>query len=187
MIMRNRKKLVRKQQKPLDAFSQKRGRGRPRKVRPSEIHGRAQNYRKIFGEIWDRLHDPLLGVTTEEEITNVFDEFARPYTQEFVPSLDALIFEVIHDPKFPKRPAPQINFIADSLAGLGRVSARSSRDICAKERARERAKSPHRIIRKEFYVECSCGYKGRAHMDACLKCKAEIPLSIGPFSNGQFN
>jgi hypothetical protein len=160
--MRNRKKLLKKPQKPLDAFSQKRGRGRPRKVRPSEIQGRAQNYRKIFGEIWGRLREPLLQATTEKEVTCVFDDPSIPYTQEFVPALNALILKVIHDPKFPKRPKPQIYFIADSLAGRCWVSARSSRDICAKERARERAKSPHRILRKEFYVECSCGYKGPA-------------------------
>lgn len=72
----------------------------------------------------------------------------------------------LHDPRFPKRQQARINFLADSLAGLGRVTPRSSRDICARERAKERAKSRHKIIRYEFYVECSCGYKGPARDNA---------------------
>jgi len=40
---------------PLDRVSQKRDRGRPPTVRPSEIRGRADNYRFIFGQVWDRL------------------------------------------------------------------------------------------------------------------------------------
>ena len=32
---------------------------------------------------------------------------------------------------FPKRRKPRIDFMADSLAGLGTVSARRSRDVCA--------------------------------------------------------
>ncbi len=127
--MLKRKKLAKKPTKPLDTISGRRGRGRPRRVRPSEIRGRGDNYRFIFGEIWNRLREPLLQVTTEKEITRVFDEYARPYTQEFVPALNALILKVIRDPKFPKRPEAQIKFIADSLAGYGRVSARRSRDI----------------------------------------------------------
>jgi len=73
---------------------------------------------------------------------------------------------------FPKRRQPQINFLADSLAGLGLVTPRSSRDICEKERAR--LKRAHHIIRYEAYVECSCGFKGRSHNHACRKCGAKI-------------
>jgi YD repeat-containing protein len=52
--------------------------------------------------------------------------------------------------------------------------APTSRDICAKGLAEEKAKSPHKILRKEFYVECSCGFKGPALNDACRKCGAQI-------------
>jgi len=55
---------------------------------------------------------------------------------------------------------------------------RTSRDICGEARAQERAKSPHKIIRKESYVECSCGYQGPALNGAGRKCGAEIPLSF---------
>src|SRR5437867_6072956 len=73
--------------------------------------------------------------------------------------------------------AVQINFLADSLAGTGIVSPRRSRDICAAERAKE--KRTHRIIRFEFYVECSCGYKGPSENHACRKCGATISFPLG--------
>ncbi len=63
----------------------------------------------------------------------------------------------------------------------------TSRDICARERASERKKSPYKIVRHEYYVECSCGYKGPAHDNACRKCGAEIDflpevlMGRGPF------
>lgn len=72
----------------------------------------------------------------------------------------------------------RVNFLADSLAGLDRVSPRRSRDIVAQEYARYRAKTKHRILRHEFYAECSCGYKGPARDNACRKCGAEIPPSL---------
>jgi hypothetical protein len=115
----------------------KRGRGRPARVRPSEIRGRADNYRFIFSQVWERLHDR----------------------------------------KFPKRRQAQINFVADSLAGLGRIAPRRSRDICADERAK--AKRAHHIIRYEVYVECSCGYKGRSRNHACPKCRTRIDFGFG--------
>ncbi len=163
--MLKRRKRVRTPEKTVDTFSRKKPRGRPG-VRPSEIRGRAENYRLIFGQIWDRLSEPLLRATTEKEITNIFDEYARPYTQQFVPALNALILKVIHDRRFPKRSGPQIKFMAASLAGLGRVSARRSRDICEQERK----KKVHYIVRQDFYIECTCRYKGPALHGSCPKC-----------------
>jgi len=86
---------------------------------------------------------------------------------------------VIREKKFPKRPRAQIEFLANSLAGLPSVEPRTSRDICAKHLAEQKAKSPHKILRKEFYVECSCGYKGPALNDACRKCGAQISFLPG--------
>lgn len=167
-----------KPQLPLDTFSEKRGRGR-RGVRPSEITGRAYNYRIIFGYVWDRLRIPLLAARDEIEVIKAFEENAQPYTREFMPMLAGLVLKVIRERKFPKRSKVQINFLADSLAGYGSISARRSRDICEQERAKERAKSKHKIIRREFYIECSCGYKGPAHDNACRKCGAEIGMLPG--------
>jgi hypothetical protein len=172
--MRENKKSVRKAEKPLDAFREKRGRGRPIHARHSEVIGRAENYRMIFQQVWPVLRGPLISGNEAAEVVEAFEKHAQAYAREFVPRLAEDILKVIHEVKFPKRPQAQINFLADSLAGRPNVEARTSRDICGKERAKDRAKSPHQIIRKEYYVECSCGYKGPALNDACRKCGARI-------------
>jgi len=161
----------------LDRFSEKPRRGRPAKVRPPEIRGRADNYRVIFNQVWERLWPLLSKAQAEADVVEAFQQGANPYAQEFVPSLSKLILEVSHDRKFPKRRQAQINFLADSLAGLGRIAPRRSRDICANERTK--AKRAHHIIRYEFYVECSCGYKGKSRNRACPKCGARIDFGFG--------
>jgi hypothetical protein len=165
---------------PLDTFS-KRPRGRPKKVSPSEIRGRADNYRRMLEQVWDGLWLLLAQAQTEEDVIRAFDKGASPYTQQFTPALAELILDVMRESRFPHRREPRINFLADSLAARGWVRPRRSRDICANERAKQNSKSPYRIIRKEFYVECECGYKGPAHDDACRKCGAEIPLPLNIF------
>lgn len=160
----------------------------------SEVFGRSEHYRWILEQVWERLRQPLLQAQTEEEVVKAFAENANPYSQQFVPALAPLILRALRDPKFPKRepklrkgtrkprkrkPNQRIIFLADSLAGVGVVSPSRSRDICAAERAKRRATSKHRILRHEFYVECSCGYKGPACDNACRKCGAEIPPSFG--------
>jgi hypothetical protein len=177
--MQKRKTSTKRPVIPLDRFSGKRGRGRPPRVRRTEIRGRADNYRFILGQVWDRLSPKLLRATTDQEVIDSFLEGATPYAQEFVPSLANLIFRVLHDPKFPRRREAQINFCADSLAALGYVAPRSSRDICQEERKKE--ERAHRILRFEFYVECSCGFKGRSRDHACPKCGAEIDFGFSGF------
>jgi hypothetical protein len=159
----------------LDMISEKRGRGRPRKCRYPEILGRAANYRGTFTNIWIKLSAPLLVARSEEEVTEVFKTQATPYAEEFVPRLAGDILDVIRERRFPKRARAQIKFLANSLAGRPNVEPRTSRDICAKRLAEEKARSPHKILRKEYYVECSCGFNGPALNDACRKCGAEIP------------
>ena len=174
MKMPNRNKRLQNTKKQLDALSPKRGRGRPRKALPSEVFGRTENYRWELSQVWPRLRDPLLAADRTDGVIRAFETYAEPYAHEFVPRLASDILEVIHEPKFPKRAAAQVKFLADSVAGRPNISARRSRDICAREFARERAKSPYRIIRKEFYIVCSCGYKGPAQTDGCPKCGAQI-------------
>jgi hypothetical protein len=176
--MTKRKNSAPKTEKPLDTFSKKRPRGRPRRVIPSETSGRSRNYRGILNQVWDRLWPLLEQAQTEEGVTKAFKEGANPYAREFMPALAGLVLEVIRDRRFPERREPQINFLADSLAGRGWIRPRRSRDICAEQRVKEDPKSPHKIIRKEFYIECECGYKGPARDYACRKCSAEIPLSL---------
>jgi hypothetical protein len=170
-----------------DSHSEKKVRGRPRKIPLSWVTGRAYNHAIQLKQVWPRLEAPLLAAQTVEEVQTAFENCAQPYTRDFVPERAADILVVLRDPKFPKRPEARIHFLADSLGGRPKLSLRTSRDICEKERARQRRKSQHHILRREFYIECSCGYKGPARDNACRKCGAEIPFSLhelmgtGPF------
>jgi hypothetical protein len=160
--------------KPVDTLSGKRGRGRPRECNYSEIIGRAENYRGIFKDIWHTLSDRLLAAQNEDEVCEAFQSHGEPHARQFVPRLAGDILEVTKEKKFPKRAKAQVKFIANSLAGRPNVELRTSRDTCAQGLADEKARSPHKILRKEFYVECSCGFKGPALNDACRKCGAQI-------------
>jgi hypothetical protein len=172
--MRKRKKVAGKSAKALDTFTKKRGRGRPETVQRSSVTGRANNYRFMLTTVWAKLRVPLLAAQTVEEIAAALENYAQPYASNFDKNLAPDILALIHDRQFPKRDKAQIGFVADSLGGRPTITARTSRDICAKQRANENAKSLHTIIRKEFYVECSCGYKGPALDNACRKCGAAI-------------
>jgi hypothetical protein len=150
------------------------------KVVRSAVVGRADNYRGLLPRLWDELESPLLTAQTENDVIKAF-QIAQPGGHEF-PSLAPLILTAIRDPNFPKRRKARINFIADSVAGVGLVTLRRSRDICAEERkAKEEVKRAHHILRYEYYVECSCGYKGPSENHACRKCGATIfsPVNLG--------
>jgi hypothetical protein len=166
---------VKKPKKGLDRLPEKPGRGRPG-VRRSEIRGRADNYRWIFDQVWDRMWPLLSTAQTEEDVERAFQDGASPYNSYFVP-LAPLALKILHERRFPKLRHAQINFLADSLAGLGRVSPRRSRDICDDERTKE--ERAHHIIRYELYIECSCRYKGRSRDHACPKCGAKIDFGLG--------
>jgi hypothetical protein len=158
---------------PLDTFSGKRRRGRPRKIPASWVRGRADNYRWILGQIWGHIWPGLSKAETQQDVIQCF---ARPevggYGLDLIRLAD-LILKVRRDPKFPQRKRQaQINFLADSIGAYGVVTPRSSRDICERERAR--VKQVHCILCYEFYIECSCGYKGHSRNHACPQCEAEI-------------
>lgn len=153
-----------------------------------EICGRAENYRQLFWEqqldakkkkvVRDRpwpWAEQMLTASSEDELRKALDA-APHYAQSQFGGFLPLILSILREKTFPKTKSAQLDYLADSLAGLGHVTPRSSRDICSDERAKQRAKSPYRVIRKEFYIECTCGYKGPALDNACRKCKAEIPL-----------
>src|SRR5208282_4192264 len=96
-----------------------------------------------------RVEPRLSRAKTDQEVIDAFVQEAQPYAPNFMPSLANLVFRTLREPKFPKRRTARMNFLADSLAGLGLVAPRSSRDICQKERIRE--KRAHHILRYEFY------------------------------------
>jgi hypothetical protein len=177
--MQKRRTPIRKPEKALDASSEKRGRGRPQKIQWSWVTGRAKNYRQMLSQVWPELAGPLLAAETEEQVISLFEKHGQPYAGDFVPRLATEILALIHASNFPMRPKARIGFLADSLAGMPTIAARTARDICSKHRAKERVKSPHKIIRKEFYIECSCGYKGPARDNSCRECRASIPFDLG--------
>jgi len=161
----------------LDTTSEKQARGRPRKIEPDWVRGTADNYRYVFGLIWRHIWPGLSKAQTQQD---VIQAISRPevgsYALDLIQKAD-LILQIVRDPKFPKRNAEaQINFIADSIGGHGLVTPRTSRDICAKER--ERIKRIHRILCYEYYIECSCGYKGSSRNHGCPKCEAVIQFPI---------
>lgn len=162
-------------QNPLDTVLEKRPRGRPVKIKASWVRGRADNYRWVLNQVWDRVGPRLLKAQTHEDVILSYEGAdIGSYSLEFVQLAD-LIIQVLKEKKFPKQNRKaQINFLADSIAAHGSVTPRSSRDICERERAR--LEHVYRILRYEFWIECSCGYKGRSFGHACPKCEAEIPF-----------
>jgi hypothetical protein len=141
----------------------------------SEVFGRSQNLRLQFSQIWDKVGERLLRAEAGDDVLNALELAGQYWRNELGPGrIPSLILTILRDPKFPKqRVQQQINFLADSLAALGNVSPRRSRDICEQERRKE--KVGHHIIRREFYIECSCGYQGPALNNACRNCGTEIP------------
>lgn len=155
-------------------------RGRPPTIQRDWVIGRAYNYNIQLSQVWPRLEGSLMAAQTEEEVVHAFENNASLYAQNFVPGMVPDILAVIRDPKFPKRQTARVNFLADSLAGRPSLSFRSSRDICEQDRAKE--KHAHRILRYEYYIECSCGYKGHSKDHGCPKCRAKIEFGLGSIS-----
>src|SRR5262249_23284831 len=117
---------------PLDTLSEKKRRGPKWKVSASAVRGRADNWRTILAIVWSKLGPALEQATTESHVRAALAS-ATPYQDEFVRH-SALILNILKDPKFPKTQQGRIHFLADSAAGLGVVSPRRTRDICAAER-----------------------------------------------------
>ncbi len=174
MKMPKPKKAKKTAKRALDTPAEKRGRGRPRWVDPGETKGRGDNYRGIFSIVWGALYPLLSKAQTEEEVIRSFEEGAGSYSRQFMPKFAPLVLKVLRGRTFPKKATTQANFMADSLAAYGDVSARRSRDICQRERLKE--DKAHHIIRYEFKIECSCGYRGFSKDHACPRCNAQIDL-----------
>jgi hypothetical protein len=144
----------------------KRERGRPRHIDPHIVVGSADTYRIWFAQYWPKLGPRLVAAQSPEEVARAVREEAVGISNALAP-FSELILKIMKDPKFPRaRSTSQIHFLADSLGGQGFVTLRRSREICA----RERAKKKYFIVRREYYIECSCGYKGPALDGCCRDC-----------------
>ena len=143
-----------------------RKRGRPPQIDRSIVKGAASAYHTWFLQFWSKVGPRILAAQSPQEITRAVTEDAAGVSASLVPH-SALILKIVRDPKFPRaRAKSQMRFLADSLAGQGFVTPRRSREICAEERS----KVCHVIVRREYYIECSCGYEGPALGGACPKC-----------------
>jgi len=149
-------------------FSEKRERGRPIQADPHWVVGSANILRTQLEHAWPALGNQLLAAQSPEEIMAVLkkEEGSRiGGAKDLI--FSTRIFEIIRSPIFPRvRTKSQIHFLADSLGADGVVTPRRSREICAIERK----KVLHIIVRREFYIECTCGYNGPALNGACREC-----------------
>src|SRR5258708_19581688 len=138
--MRKPRNTQNEAKKALDMVAEKGRRGTKAKGDASAVRGRADNNRGLLDNVWDRLWPALSKAQTEEDVKAAFRE-AYPGEHEFMPYQAPLILKVLRERTFPKLRRAQLTFMADSLAGLGLVSPRRSRDLCAEDRAR--AKRAH--------------------------------------------
>jgi hypothetical protein len=171
-----RKKANRKSTNAIDSFSVKRPPGRPG-IRKSFVIGSAYNAGLMLKQHWHYVGEPLLSAQNAGEVSAAFKETPTSVQDHF--RQGDLILSILRDPKFPTRKEAQIQFLADSLGGRGEISPRRSRDICAEERNRLR----HYIIRRDFYIECTCKYKGPALHDACPRCGTRETKGLSLRSN----
>ncbi len=160
----------------LDAVPGKTRRGPKARIAPSTVRGRADNYRVCLETVWPKLWPALEQARTESEVHAAL-ELAAPYHEYFLPHT-ASILSVLREKRFPRTRRGRIHFLADSVAGLSVVTPRRSRDICAAERAA--TKKQGKILRWEYYIECSCDYKGPSMKHACPVCEAEIIFPMTP-------
>jgi hypothetical protein len=144
------------------------GRGRPRKVDPSDVSGWARSYRALFDQYWNELGVPLLEAQTDAEVVNALQgcNLDNHFSMELAP----VILTILKSPNFPKRRASQIKFLANSIAGGKIITPRRSRDICAEQE--KAVTKEHRIVRYEYWIECSCGYEGPSLHLCCRDCGA---------------
>lgn len=126
-------------------------RGRPARVDPGETLGRAENFRHIFGQggVWAQIAEAALRARTEAEAIAAFSAAGPYYAEQFTRgTMAGLVLATLNDRDFPKtRADAQARFLADSLAAMGDVSPRRSRQICLAER-RKRDADPER-----YYAE----------------------------------
>jgi hypothetical protein len=147
--------------------AEKRSPGRPWNIDPHVVVTTANVYRAQLAQAWPLLGKQLLAANSAPELWEVVKSGRGMISPMHDFIFAERIFEIIHDPNFPQlRTKSQIHFLADSLGGCGVITARRAREICTKERSKKK----YVILRRDFYIECSCGYAGPALNGACQKC-----------------
>src|SRR5438270_13167230 len=160
--MERKRKKYKVKKKRLHSTAEQKPRGRPG-VDRSRVLQTADQLRVMLPDFWPRLVGLLLAARSPGDVTRAFEVLGLVSTS-FVPHWSELILKIIHDRRFPRlRAKAQIEFLADSLGAQGAVTPRRSREICAEERKKE----SHFIVRRDYYIECTCGYEGPALKGSC--------------------
>ena len=139
---------------------------------------RADHLLRLLSDAGDRLDwDSLLRAKTVHDVRKAFgsEEWSHEMRELWKHTADGLLFlDWLKEGKFPRfERRAQMRHLAESIAApsygyRGKISLRRSRDLCWKEREHGT------IIRVEYYIECSCRYKGPAKDQKCPRCGAKI-------------
>ena len=144
-------------------------RGRKRRIHPEYVV-RAANYLfKLLEFCKDQIDWGKLELAkTEKEAATAIERVPPPYRERLNFWL-AAIPEWAQEGKFPKTNLERkMRHLADSVAAEGFLTPRRCRDVCLEERKRQAQLGM--ILRREFYIECSCGYQGPAKGGGCRQC-----------------
>jgi hypothetical protein len=144
-------------------------RGRKRRIHPEHVLRAANDLLKILEVCKSQIDwDKLEIAKTEEEAGSALERVPPPYRERLNLRL-AAIPEWALEGKFPKTNLERkMRHLADSVAAEGFLTPRRCRDVCLEERKRQ--EKIGMIFRREFYIECTCGYRGPAKGGGCPEC-----------------
>ena len=144
-------------------------RGRKRRIHPENIVRAANDLFEILESCKDQIEWGKLEIAkTEKEVASAFERVPSPY-RERLNLWRAVIPQWVLEGKFPKMNLERkMRHLADSIAAEGFLTPRRCRDVCLEERKRQAQLGT--IFRREFYIECTCGYRGPAKGGGCLQC-----------------
>jgi len=144
-------------------------RGRKRRIHAENVVRAANDLLKILEVCRDQIDWSKLQIAkTEKEAASAFERVPPPYRERLNLWL-AAIPEWAQEGKFPKTNLERkMHHLADSVAAEGFLTPRRCRDVCLEERKRQAQLGM--IFRREFYIECTCGYRGPAKGGGCLQC-----------------
>ena len=159
---------------PLTTSQEKRG--RKRTLEPETVVEHADYVLKVVASLQDRIEwDKLEAARTEAEAEAAIAR-VPPFYREILKDRLAAILMWVREGKFPKKNLERkMRHLADSVARDVLLSPRRSRDICHEYRKRPVSTKVGMILCREYYIECTCGYRGPASRGACARCGTRKP------------
>jgi hypothetical protein len=144
-------------------------RGRKRRIHPENVVMAANELLKLLESCKDQIEWGRLEVAKNAgEVASAFERVPPPYRERLNLWADT-IPEWALEGKFPKTNLEQkMHHLANSVAAEGLLTPRRCRDVCLEERKRQEKLGM--ILRREFYIECSCTYRGPAKGGGCPQC-----------------